>query len=277
MMNAAFGQPWLGTGLLPDLAAAVAEPAARTLISPAPNTNVIPGPQLTALLGAMRARDDFATAMTDPDTDLLLLDRALARAAAGNRGPNSLPGQAAVFDAVAAVSALRATVGIVPPANGTYSLASADAPLVLTVVNSNPFPVQVTVALAPRGAPGVTTTTVVQELPAQTNTIISIPANVERSGSFTVIATVNTPAGSPLGAPIQLQVQSTVYGPVALAITFGAGALLVLLFARRSVKYWRRRRSAAAGGVTTDSEGPATGETGGTGGILVDPPRKSPV
>lgn len=277
MMNAAFGQPWLGTGLLPDLAAAVAEPAARTLISPAPNTNVIPGPQLTALLGAMRARDDFATAMTDPDTDLLLLDRALARAAAGNRGPNSLPGQAAVFDAVAAVSALRATVGIVPPANGTYSLASADAPLVLTVVNSNPFPVQVTVALAPRGAPGVTTTTVVQELPAQTNTIISIPANVERSGSFTVIATVNTPAGSPLGAPIQLQVQSTVYGPVALAITFGAGALLVLLFARRSVKYWRRRRSAAAGGVTTDSEGPATGETGGTGGILVDLPRKSPV
>ncbi|MDQ4038291.1 MAG: DUF6049 family protein [Actinomycetota bacterium] len=278
MLNASSGQPWLGTELLADLAAAVAEPATRTLISPAPNTNVIPGPQLTALLDAMRARDDFASAMSDPDTDLLFLDRALARAATGNRGPNLLPGQAAVLDAVAAVTALRATVGIVPPANGTYSLASADAPLVLTVVNNNPFPVRVGVALAPRGAPGVTTTNMVQELPAQTNTIISIPANVERSGSFTVIATVSTPAGGALGAPVQLQVQSTVYGPVALAITFGAGALLVLLFARRSVKYWRRRRSSAPDDDTTGSKLPVAGDTGPIRQpVFVDPPRKSPV
>jgi len=279
MMDASLAQPWLGTELLPDLEALVTEPADRTPISPAPNTNVIPGPQLTALLGAMRARDDFASALTDPDTDLLPLDRALARAGAGNRGPNTLPGQSAVFDVVGAVAAQHATVGILPPANGTYSLASADAPLVLTVVNNNPFPVQVTVALAPRGAPGVQTTNVVQELPAQGNTIISIPANVERSGSFTVIATVSTPAGSVLGAPVQLQVQSTVYGPVALAITFGAGALLALLFARRSVKYWRRRRTGAARSATglTDQSA-STGDTGRIPQpVLVDPPRKSPV
>jgi len=279
MMDAALDQPWLGTELLPDLAAAVPEPTARTLISPAPTSKLIPGPQLSGLLGAMRARDDFATAMSDPDTDLVVLDRALARAGTGNRGTTPLPGQSAVFDAVASVNALRASVGIVAPANGTYSLASEDAPMVLTVYNNNGFAVHVTVALAPRGAPGVTTANVDQLLPASENTTISIPANVERSGSFTLTATVSTPAGSTLGAAVQLRVQSTVYGPVALAITFGAGGLLALLFARRSVKYWRRRRTAAADSGYQPPDGPPSSVDTGRipAPVLVEPPRKSPV
>ncbi|MEJ7704241.1 MAG: hypothetical protein WKF47_11460 [Geodermatophilaceae bacterium] len=54
----------------------------------------------------MRARDDFASAMTDPDTDLLALDRALARAATSNRGPDPARGDAAVRDVAAALTAL---------------------------------------------------------------------------------------------------------------------------------------------------------------------------
>ena len=49
----------------------------------------------------------------------------------------------------------------------------------------------------------------------------------------TVIASVRTPAGSTLGAPVQLRVQSTVYGPVALAINLGVAALVVILALRR--------------------------------------------
>lgn len=278
MMLAASGQSWLTRELPTDLDLSVAEPAVRTLRSPAPTVGVISGERLSRLLEALRARDDFASALTDPDTALLPLDRALARAATINRLPDPDLDQAEVLDAAAAVAALRATVGIIEPANGTYSLASADAPLVLTVRNDFPYPVQVTVALAPRGAPGVQTTNVVHELPAQTVTTISVPANIERSGSYTVIASVRTPAGSTLGAPVQLRVQSTVYGPVALAITFGAAGLLALLFARRSVKYWKRRRSAADADDTDSGPGPAPGDRAGAPEpTLVDPPRRSPV
>ncbi len=277
LLRATAGKPWLGRGLATDLERTVIEPAPRTPLSTSP-PSAIPGSQLSPLLSALRARDDFASALDDPDTSLLALDRALARAATVNRRADDGGQSFLVLDAVAAVSALRATVGIVPPANGTYSLASADAPLVLTVFNNNAFPVEVRVTLAPRGAPGVTTTNVIQELPAQENTTISVPANVERSGSFTVIATVSTPAGSTLGAPVQLRVQSTVYGPVALAITFGAGALLALLFARRSVQYWKRRRAAQLGGTAGTSQPPSPGALADTAQPpLVDAPRRSPV
>ena len=280
LMAAAAQQPWLGQELATNLDTAVATPAPRTLLSPAPGTNAIPEPQLEPLIGAMRARDDFASAMTDPATDLLAIDRALARAATINRGPNSVFGQAAVRDAVLAVAGLSATVGILTPASGTYSLASADAPLVLTVFNDNPFIVEVTIRLAPRGAPGVTTTNVVRELPAQARTTIAIPANVQRSGAFTVIASASTPAGTPLGTPVPLRVQSTVYGPVALGITFGAAALLVLLFARRSVKYWKRRRSPPPDpetGRVEEGSGPAGMNDLIAKPALVEPPPRSPV
>lgn len=280
LMEAAAQQPWLGSEQATELDTTVSRPAARTVLSPPPEPTAIPRPQLSVLAGAMRARDDFASALTDPDTDLIAIDRALARAATSNRGANSDQGQATVADAVAAVSALGATVGIVPPANGTYSLASADAPLVLTVFNNNPFPVEVTVALAPRGAPGVTTTNVVQVLPAQTRTTIPVPANVQRSGSFTVIASVSAPAGSALGAPVQLRVQSTVYGPVALAITFGAAVLLALLFARRSFKYWRHRRRPQpdlGGGESEQTREPAQATGPITEPALAEPPSRSPV
>ncbi|MDQ3475502.1 MAG: DUF6049 family protein [Actinomycetota bacterium] len=280
LMTAAARQPWLATEQVVDLDAAVSAPVARTVLAPAPESRTIPESQLSVLIEAMRARDDFASTMTDPDTDLLALDRALARAATSNRGPDPALGEAAVRDVAAAVTALGATVGIVAPANGTYSLASADAPLVLTVVNDNPFTVEVTVRLAPRGAPGVTTTNVVQVLPAQTRTTIPVPANVQRSGSFTVIASISSPAGSLLGTPVQLRVQSTVYGPVALAITFGAAALLALLFARRSVKYWRARRRplpAPDAGRPEARLQPGAADAPITEPLLVEPPPRSPV
>lgn len=277
LMLATDGQSWLGREQATDLELAVSEPVPRTLLSPAPAASPIPGDQLSALIEVFRARDDFASALSDPDSALLPLDRALARAATINRRATPGVDDAAVLDVAAAVNALMATVGIIVPSNGTYSLASADAPLVLTVRNDNAFPVEVTVSLAPRGAPGVQTNNVVQELPAQTTTTIAIPANVERSGSFTVIATVRTAAGSLLGAPVQLRVQSTVYGPVALAITFGAAGLLALLFARRSVKYWKRRRTSAPGEPRGGKVAPDGDLVSAPEPALVDPPRRSPV
>ena len=275
LISAAAGNPWLGTELATGLATGVSERSPRTVLSIEP-PSAIPNAQLTQLLSALRDRDDFASTLQDPDTALLPLDRALARAATVNRPSDSDVQNAVVLDAVAAVTALRATVGLVPPANGTYSLASEDAPLVLTVFNDNPFPVEVIIALSPRGASGVRPTSVTEELPAQSRTPVAVPADVQQSGSFTVIARVTTPAGDILGTPVQLRVQSTVYGPVALAITFGAAALLALLFARRSVKYWKRRGAAKLGSPDVPQPS-ASDEPHEPEPELIDAPRRSPV
>jgi len=80
---------------------------------------------------------------------------------------------------------------------------------------------------------------------------------------------------------VPLRVQSTVYGPVALGITFGAAALLVLLFARRSVKYWKRRRRSPPPDPETGRVEEGSGPAGMNDLIaepaLVEPPPRSPV
>jgi hypothetical protein len=64
-----------------------------------------------------------------------------------------------------------------------------------------------------------------------------------------------------------MQVKSTAYGSISLLITFGAAALLALLFLRRLVRFLLRRRRAAAAGADT-----GTPETTGA-----QPPARSPV
>jgi hypothetical protein len=86
---------------------------------------------------------------------------------------------------------------------------------------------------------------------------------VEQSGGFAVDAGLTTPSGAPLGQRVEMQVKSTIYGPVSLLITFGAAGLLGLLFLRRLVLFLVRRRRAA----TAVPEAPA----------VVQPPTRSPV
>ncbi len=65
-----------------------------------------------------------------------------------------------------------------------------------------------------------------------------------------------------------MQVKSTAYGSISLLITFGAAALLGLLFLRRLVHFLlRRRRAAAAAGAPARARGRR----------LRPPPTRSPV
>lgn len=261
LLRAALGQSWIEPVQVPELPERQEDPAVeRVLAPPSGGAAAIPVDQLTQVLSALAVRDQFASAVPDPDTALASFDRALGRAASVARGSDPARTAAVVADAVSRTAGLNQSVGLIAPANGSYSLASQDAPLALTVFNNNPFPVQVTVTLSPRESPELELGQVRQEIGPNARTQVEVPVSNERSGRFTVIATVATPTASPLGAPVQLQVQSTGYGPVALAITFVASALLALLFLRRSVRYWRRRsaRSSPADGVRTGSGARAT-------------------
>ncbi|HET9257418.1 MAG TPA: DUF6049 family protein, partial [Pseudonocardiaceae bacterium] len=135
---------------------------------------------------------------------------------------------------------VRRSVRIVQPP-GPYSLAASDSPLLITVSNELPVGVQVALNLSETsglraGAVGL------QLVPARSTRQLIIPAKVSRAGQFSVDASLSTPGGTPLGEPSTLQLRSTAFGRVTVALTSGAAALLVLLVARRIVRRVRRQR-----------------------------------
>ncbi|HEY3895747.1 MAG TPA: DUF6049 family protein [Pseudonocardiaceae bacterium] len=137
---------------------------------------------------------------------------------------------------------LRRSVRIVQPP-GPYSLAASDSPLLITVSNSLPVGVQVSLSLSETaglraGAVGL------QLVPARSTRQLVIPAKVSRAGQFSVDARLSTPGGTSLGEPSTLQLRSTAFGRVTVALTAGAGAVLILLVARRIVRRIRRTREA---------------------------------
>jgi hypothetical protein len=169
-----------------------------------------------------------------------------------------------------AVGQLRDRVALVAPADGTYTLASNDAPLVLTVRNDLPFAVRVLLRTGSRGAPGLDLGDIgEQTLAPGSRAILQVPTHLHRSGGFTVVATVTTPSGRPLGDPVQIKVKSTAYGSVSLIITVGAAALLGLLFLRRLVRFALRRRRGRPG---DEPAGPPA-----EGAAVPLPPTRSPV
>jgi hypothetical protein len=155
-----------------------------------------------------------------------------------------MPNQAVVVTAEEGTQLddVRRSVRIVQPP-GPYSLAASDSPLLITV--SNELPVGVQVALSLSETAGLRAGKVgLQLVPARSTRQLVIPAKVSRAGQFSVDASLSTPGGTPLGEPSTLQLRSTAFSRVTVALTVGAGALLVLLVTRRVVRRVRRAREA---------------------------------
>ena len=113
---------------------------------------------------------------------------------------------------------------LLAPADGTYSLASSDAPLVLTVRNDLPFAVQVLLDLQAARQPRAVDRRHRRRRrsPPGQRTTLQVPTQVRQSGGFAVTAALTTPGGGPLGDRVELQVKSTAYGSISLLITIGA-------------------------------------------------------
>jgi hypothetical protein len=261
-------QPWLSTASLDQLAAGPTAAAGDLVTST--DTGQLAGSALREVADAIAVRDDFAAAVVDdPDTVLAPYDAAIARATATAWRTDTAGFAAVAGDLRATLDRLREQVSLVEPADGTYSLASSDAPLVLTVANDLPFAVQVRVRLETVANAGLTTPDgELQTLAPGLRTPLEVPVQVRQSGSFAVTATITTPDGGELGRPVQLQIKSTVYGTVTVAITIGAAALLALLFLRRLVLFVLRRRR---------GRGAPTGVDPAAGDPSMLPPSRSPV
>ncbi|WP_104526482.1 DUF6049 family protein [Blastococcus atacamensis] len=266
MMTDTTGLPWLRPETVAGLGNVPAADAGAVTTSTSERRLDAEG--LATLAGAVAVRDDLAGAVVgDAGVALQAYDAGIARSASALWAEDPTAFRAVAAAARAALDRLRGRVTVVAPADGTYSLASSTAPLVLTVDNDLPFAVQVLLQVRTRGSRGLSIGDIgTQTLAPQERTILQVPTEVRQSGGFAVTAEVTTPAGGPLGQRVDMQVKSTAYGPISLSITIGAASLLGLLFVRRFVNLVRRRRRGAV-------EGPAEVLPPG----LSAPPTRSPV
>jgi hypothetical protein len=269
MMSDTAGLPWLRPGSLDDLAAGPASPLG-TLVEPGDTAQLDPT-GLAQVAESVASRDDLAGAVVgDPDDALREYDAALARATS-TAWRNDPEGFRTAADGVAGeIARLRGRVTLLAPADGTYTLASTDAPLVLTVRNDLPFAVEVLLDIRARGTRGLSIGDIgPQVLVPDQRTTLQVPTELRQSGGFAVTASLTTPGGGALGDRVQMQVKSTAYGPISLIITIGAATLLGLLFLRRLIRFLLRRRRARLAG------GPAEGAP--EGAAVSQPPTRSPV
>jgi hypothetical protein len=267
MMADTASLPWLRPATLAELSAGTPAPAGD-LTDPADAPGLDPA-GMADVVAAAAIREDLAGAVVgDADTALRSYDAAISRAASATRrdDPEAFREVAAALHTT--LDQVRGQVTLLAPADGTYSLGSSKAPLVLTVRNDLPMTVQVLLDVRTRGSRGLS----IEDIGPQTlapgqRTTLQVPTEVRQAGGFAVRAQLTTPTGRPLGAEISLQVKSTAYGSISLIITIGAAALLGLLFLRRLVNFVLRRRRAAA------ESGPA----GGPEAAALQPPNRSPV
>ncbi len=266
MMAASTSLPWLRPVAL-DALAGPQPTEAGDLVEPADPVQLDSG-GLATVRDVVLSRDDLAAAVEgDADTALEALDAAVARSVSVAWRTDAEGFRQGAADLSATVKRMRGQVTLLAPADGTYTLASSDAPLVLTVRNDLPFAVRVLPEVRARGNRALSIGDIgVRVLAPGERATLLVPTSLGQSGGFAVEAALTTPGGSPLGERVQLQVRSTAYGPISLIITIGAASLLAVLFLRRLVHFVLRRRGHGAG--TDDAPAADT---------AAPPPTRSPV
>jgi hypothetical protein len=134
-------------------------------------------------------------------------------------------------------------VKIIQLGSGSYTLASDNAKLPITVENDLPYAVKLMVeAHAAGGLPGFTAQPTEQRVEAKSKRTVQLPTKIARSGRIRIEAALLTTTGGQLGQPVGLTVHSTALGVIGLAITIGAGTVLALALLVRVIRRWRRRR-----------------------------------
>ena len=142
------------------------------------------------------------------------------------------------------VDAITTGVRIASSTRGTYTLASSNADLPITVDNELPYPVNVRIKITtvPLRLPGFSTKPIkVQHVDSKQKKTVKITTTTERSGRIRINAVLLTPNNIEVGAQ-QLVVRSTALGFVGVLITIVAGVVLALALIVRFARRLRNRR-----------------------------------
>lgn len=195
------------------------------------------------------AMADDNTSSTDPNTLLSPLQYGLLRSVS-TAWRGRVNGAADTVDFVdQQLDGLRDLVSVRDPGR-PLQLASGDSPILVTIDNGLPVTVVVRLSLSP--VPGLRTDPIPDfPIPPLSSAQRYIPAEASRSGRFSVDVRVSTPGGTPLGNTVRLELNSTSYGIISVAVTGTAGAVLVVLVGFR---IFRRVKAARGGEAKTGEE-----------------------
>ncbi|MET0132038.1 MAG: DUF6049 family protein [Kibdelosporangium sp.] len=187
------------------------------------------------LLGAMLLDD---TTGINP-IDLIAPVRAgLLRATSGAWRPEPAGALQMSGDVRGTLNAMRAAVTVSPP-GPPITLASSSSPIPIRIGNGLPVAIEVrfviseSSSLRPAQIPE-------RRIAAGSTFTQTIPAELLRAGKFTVDVGLTTPGGTTLGTTSRVEISSTSYGTITVAVTGVAGGVLVLLATRR---IWRRMKA----------------------------------
>jgi hypothetical protein len=150
----------------------------------------------------------------------------------------------------ATIESMSDGVHLVNPSRGTYTLASSNSPLPVTVANDLGYAVEVQVRVRTvNGLAGFTADPETAEVAPHSRVTVRVNTHVERTGRLRVAVELMTSGNVQLGEPVYLSVRSTALGTIGVVITIVAGAVLALALL---VRLWRRLRHRRQGPATAD-------------------------
>lgn len=223
------GSPEVGDG---SLSAEGAELAAE---------RELPESFLDPLAQARRELEVFSEVLTDRDRLVRPVRLALLRSASAAWRPMDARGRGRALrdETLTFVESRRNAVRLDDTGPVTFTADTGTIPV--TVVNDLDQAVVVQVAVDPEGqARLLSGAGVVQEVAAGRRATVEVRAEVRTSGQFPVVVRLRSPQGTQLGSPVEITVRSTAYGRVAVVITLGAAAVLVLAAGVRVARRARR-------------------------------------
>jgi hypothetical protein len=244
------GASW-STSLRLDEATRVVAPVDHGQLVDAADRPQLPAADVTAAVRATQFMHSFGSALNPADANAVIggLPAAIQRVESVAWAADPAGGAAFAGRLDALVDAIQRGVYISRPSSGTYTLASNDAPLPITVVNALGVDVHIRVRVsAANDVAGfraddsrVVTIPRAASPTSPTRDTLKIPTRVQRAGTFQVNAVLLTPDGSPLGSSVPLSIHCTALGTIGVIITAVAVGVLVLALAIRVVHRVRRR------------------------------------
>jgi hypothetical protein len=195
-----------------------------------------------------------------------LQDALLGSASVSLRGDTD-PDPVVLHTVTATLDSLYAGVSVRRTA-GSYTLASSTAPLLLTVQNTLPYQVTVSIGILGGGPAGLVTHDPgpITIATGPRTKPVKITSEVSRSGTFTVYAQLRGPDGAAWGPRVPVRITSHAYGVLTLVLMLVAGGVMVLMVAFRIHQRWRTRQRRLAGAAGDDAAGAVTVTGGPVGG-----------
>jgi hypothetical protein len=245
IVSASLGAPWLSPVSVGDLQASKSpEIDRKPLTYPRSiRRRELPVAYLDAVRDLHARIATFSAVLTEPERIVPPLDAAVLRLeSTWWRSRDDRLGR--LTGTRGYVLELRDRVQVLP---GSYTFGSKSGTIPLTVSNDLTQAVSVRIGLTP-APPRLEVGTLGQvRIPAESKVQVEVPATAIANGPVVIRTALLTPAGDQYGQAVQLRIQVTQYGTVALAIT---GVAAAVLFAAAGYRLFRRaaaaRRTAGA-------------------------------